>query len=342
MRGAVSGQGMFTTQLHGVRLGRRCCRTAARSRSPCGPAGPPASTRRRTSATSATSRSTWPLERRLARRRRARLRRGHPAQADRQRHRLRAGIGAEDLSDPAPRPAQSLPTTTTSRATTTPTACGCDRPAVHADRPDDRLLPGAGRSGHPVRAADRGQHRRLGRQRSSPRRSTPATGWWPTARAPAPRRPRLRHQLLRPRRRQPDAARGQPAGLRRHAGAQAVDRARLPHPDRHRQVPGVQLRPGDLRRAADPGRPAGAASAGPTARRPSHHYDAGWMPGFLGGAMGMLRRARPARSASSTSPARAPCCCSPASRRGRPAPGATARGPGRPLVVPGALSTCRP
>ena len=46
------------------------------------------------------------------------------------------------------------------------------------------------------------------------------------------------------------------------ARAEAVDRAGLPHPARHRQVPGVQLRPGDLRRAADPGRPAGARRLG--------------------------------------------------------------------------------
>ena len=45
-------------------------------------------------------------------------------------------------------------------------------------------------------------------------------------------------------------------------GAQAVDRARFPDADRHRQVPGLQLRPGDLRRAAHPGRPAGPGRLG--------------------------------------------------------------------------------
>ena len=51
---------------------------------------------------------------------------------------------------------------------------------------------------------------------------------------------------------------------------------------------------------------------------PSHHYDAGWMTGFLGGGDGhAVRHAVRARSGSTTSPAPARCCCSPASRRWR-------------------------
>jgi uncharacterized protein (AIM24 family) len=71
------------------------------------------------------------------------------------------------------------------------------------------------------------------------------------------------------------------------AGAQAVDRAGLPDPDRDRQVPRLQLRSGDLRRAADPGGPAGAGRLA-DCPSPSHHFDARWMSGFLASAMGML------------------------------------------------------
>ena len=45
---------------------------------------------------------------------------------------------------------------------------------------------------------------------------------------------------------------------------------------------------------------------------PSHHYDAGWMAGFLGAAQAVLGR-RSGEEHSSTSPAPAPCCCSPPS-----------------------------
>jgi hypothetical protein len=58
--------------------------------------------------------------------------------------------------------------------------------------------PGAARAGHPVRAAHRGQRRRLRR----PALLRPALhrrlGGRHRRRAPAARRPRLRHQLLQP------------------------------------------------------------------------------------------------------------------------------------------------
>jgi hypothetical protein len=79
------------------------------------------------------------------------------------------------------------------------------------------------------------------------------------------------------------------------AGAQAVDRAGLPDPDRDRQVPRLQLRSGDLRRAADPGGPAGAGRLGrlPVTLAPLRRPLDERVPGLGDGhARGELRRER--------------------------------------------------
>ena len=113
----------------------------------------------------------------------------------------------------------------------------------------------------------------------------------------------------------------------------------LPDPDRHRQVPGLQLRPGDLRRAADPGRPAGAGRLGrlPVARRTT--TTPSWMTGSsargAGHVRGQLRRGAAVRlhrrrhgaaavHASTASPTRT-CCGSWRARSARSAsPGSPA------------------
>ena len=132
------------------------------------------------------------------------------------------------------------------------------------------------------------------------------------------RRPRVRHQLLRPRGGQPHGPRVEPARLRADAGAQAVDHPGLPGADRDGQVPGLLQRPGALRRAAGPGRPAGRRRLGrrPVAvppLRPLLHA------GRDGDGAGLQRAsaASPARSTSSTSAARARCSCSPPRRSSR-------------------------
>jgi hypothetical protein len=99
VRGAVSGQGLFTTQLHGLRHRRGALPTAAPSRCRSGPGCPPPSTRslRRPRRPGPGRRVT---QRELARRGREGLGRGRPAEDVRHRHGLRAGLRAEDLRTP--------------------------------------------------------------------------------------------------------------------------------------------------------------------------------------------------------------------------------------------------
>ena len=158
----------------------------------------------------------------------------------------------------------------------------------------------------------------------SPARSTPRTGWWPGPGQVGARGPRLRRQLVRPRRRQPDGPGREPAGVRTDAGTQAVDRPRVRHPARHRQVPRILDGPVIF---ADPPFRATRRRCWDGRLPSAGHHDAGWMAhslsGLLPGAMGRIRRGTPVRfhrdgdrpPAAARSSARTPRCSSWSSSR---------------------------